>query len=81
MERTLKPQLPCQTSYGSYPKWIIPAGTNVRISLKGTHSWRDYKTRIDLEFTDTDWSNATGIKFTHDSRWLIWVRRNDVRKS
>jgi hypothetical protein len=76
-----KPQLPCGTNYGAYSRYVIPAGTSVRISRKGYQDqWSDHTTRQDLRFDHSKKTSDTGITFEHLG-WLIWVRHDRIVKS
>ena len=72
-----RPQLPCQTNFGRYPKYVIAAGSKVRIQQRPGGVWRSHTTRRDLIFDKASHSRNDSLWFDVDC-WRIWVRREAV---
>jgi hypothetical protein len=72
-----RPQLPAQ-NLGRYPKYVIAAGTRLRIQQRPGGNWRSHTTRRVLTFDKATHSRDDSLWFEYEC-WKIWVRREDVK--
>lgn len=75
-----KPQLPCGTNYGSHARYVIPAGTKIRIGQLPSCVWRTWITKRELKFDKARHGTKDKLCFDYED-WRIWVDRKKIETS